>query len=411
LTTSTHIRQQFNKQNVLAETALADCRDVKAEIQNLKALLDRQLRTDNTSISDHGTIFQPESVVEALPSSNGLHYQIYSELQRLLKEPEQHTYLSEQLEVTNTRIRALAELLSRQDMPKLQNNHAIEHIGGLAADVNRLMITDTRSATAGGTPDILAIIIRSELQINLKRLIEQSLDATFRTTLARILEIVKSEDVNFLRNRCSKDQSAQQSRNGSSSPEACTEMCEESPRSPGTATHCRELDRESAQDNIGRMVHRKSDYPRLGANILWRKDWTFTSILGSMQITIKSFRSRPGMASSRQRLEVLVDIFSCQILPRGLSLKFTTGVDRGGYIQLCPTIATYRIVDVIYDFAGISTVEFIDLLKEGTVSPFDRTIDGDTVLHVSVYFISTIFREANYCSVPPNLAVMNIVKS
>lgn len=393
MTTSTHIQQQFNKQNVLAETTLADCRDVKAEIQNLKALLDRQLRIDNASISDHGIIFQAESGAEALPSSNGLHSQIYSELQRLLKEPEPHTHLSERLEVTNTRIQTLGELLPRQDMPKPQNNHAIENIGGLAADVNRLMITDTRSGTAGGLPDILATIIRNELQTNLKRLIEQSLDATFRASLARILEIVKSEDVNFLRNGCEKDQSAQKSQNGSSSPEECTEMCQESPGFRGTATHCRELDREPAQDNIGPKAYRKSGYPQLGANILWRKDWTFTSIFGCMQITIKSLRSRPGMASSRQRLDVLVDIFSCQILPRGLSLKFTTGVDRGGYTQLCPTIATYRIVDVIHDFAGISTVEFIDLLKEGTVSPFDRSIDGDTVLHVSVYLIPTTFQE------------------
>ena len=96
-----------------------DCCDVKAEIQNLKALLDRQLRIGSTSISDHGTTFQLESVVEALPSSNSFHYQIYSELQRLLKEPEPHTHSSEQLEVTNTRIQALAELLSKYDMSKL----------------------------------------------------------------------------------------------------------------------------------------------------------------------------------------------------------------------------------------------------------------------------------------------------
>jgi hypothetical protein len=398
----------FNKQTVLAETALADSRAVKAEMQNLKAILDRQLPVDNTSISDHGMSFQPESAAEALSTSNGLRYHTFSELERLVKEREPHTHFSEQLELTNTRIQALAKLLSRQDMSKLQENPP--NIDDLAADVDRVMIPNIRNVTSGGIPDTLAIIIRTELQTNLKSIIEQSLDASFRASLARILEIVKSGDVDLLRKRCETNQSVQQSRSGSSSSEECREMCHESSGSRGTATHCRELNREPDQDNIGRKAGRKSDFSRLDANILWRKDWAFNSILGSMQITIKCLRSHTAIAFSRQRLEVLIDIFSCQVLPRGVSLRFTTGVDRGGYTQLCPTIATYRIVDVMHDISGINTVEFLDLLKKGTVSPFDRSIDGDTVLHVSVYLISTTFQEANYSSVLPKLAVMSIVK-
>jgi len=51
-------------------------------------------------------------------------------------------------------------------------------------------------------------------------------------------------------------------------------------------------------------------------------------------------------------------------LARGLSLKFATGPDTAGYMQLCPSVATNRIVDVIYDFAAISAVDFVDLLKK-----------------------------------------------
>jgi hypothetical protein len=64
-------------------------------MQNLKAILDRQLPVDNTSISDHGMSFQPESAAEALSTSNGLRYHTFSELERLVKEREPHTHFSE----------------------------------------------------------------------------------------------------------------------------------------------------------------------------------------------------------------------------------------------------------------------------------------------------------------------------
>ena len=214
--TSTSIRQQFNDQNTLTKMALADCREVKTEIQSLKTLVDGQISTGDGLMSAPSMVSQLEISIEALKYLNSLQYNIYSDMQRLLSQPEQHAYLVEQLEVMNTKIQELAEtssstllshapgsdeLLSGQNKLLLETSHLMEKLDGLAADVRRLRMDDIRSRSTGDISDVLAEVVRAELRTNLKTLLEQSLvgrDITFRAALAQILESVKSTESSSL---------------------------------------------------------------------------------------------------------------------------------------------------------------------------------------------------------------------
>src|SRR5205814_5684866 len=78
------------------------------------------------------------------------------------------------------------------------------------------------------------------------------------------------------------------------------------------------------------------------------KFWNFDWLIGHLHIRLKTFRFAHAAAMTKgEKYEILVRFRpSAALMVRtGISLLSTVGSDYRGYFQICPFIATFRIID------------------------------------------------------------------
>jgi hypothetical protein len=357
--------------------------------------------------------------------------QIQYDMQYLMCLSDQQRHLQQRLDDIKSAISNSAVLTStisgssqtrqggrsvRSDWTRILNRQ--DYIGSdidqLASKFKQLRAPETTRSIVAETPEVLARVVRAELQGIVMQTIEECIsqyDHRFESTIRKAQEAITSINLDlfgkggpyFAVSFPLAEDILCVSRNHLPVSEFSPSRGRETKILRNKCGECRQI----LDDSTFRCISSGDDlsspsqwleFRQQSSQFTWRKtiiqirNWHFSWIIGNLNICIKILASDHAKRQNH-RFELLVDFYpSFSIfLRRGFSLKFTTGAGQRGYYQLCPTIAVFRVVNTkdLSDLRWLpKPIEEIQYrLENKLIHLTDRDEFGFTYLHVSYNLI------------------------
>lgn len=351
--------------------------------------------------------------------------QIHTEMQRLMYLPDQQQHLQQRLDEIENAISISAVLSSTtagssqiryggrrvcSDRARIPNRQGYMNgdIDQLASKFKQLRAAETTRNIFAETPEVLARIVRAELQSILMPTIEECLsqyDHRYEGAIRKLQEAITSFSLDLLRrgdpflavySPLAEDIPCL-SRNNRVPISGFPPFRNQETNIPGHQTwddsafgYTSSSDDPSSSGQDLEFRQQPSQPIRRKTVILQKRNWVFVWTIGIIDICVKTLASFHAKPTNSHHFELSVNFYPSipMVLRRGFSFMFTTGVDQRGYSQLCPSIAVYRIFDILdvckavnYSPEPIRKIRY--LLENKLIRLTDRNKFGATYLHVS----------------------------